>query len=336
MSPAWLALALASAAWTAAPDRPEAPAPPAATTVEREGITVTSTLEPGGAVQPGEPVRLRIEARGPAGTRFRIEPPQAAPAGAGGAAALEVRDARTAERPEGTRLDATVRAWEAGSVELPATAVRATLPDGREVTLEARPGPLEVRSLLGDGIPLTELAAELRGPVEIDATPWWWWATAAGMALAAGGAVWWLATRRAAAAAEPALPPAEWALRAMGTLESERLPERGDVEGFFVRLSAIVRGYVERRFAIAAPERTTQEFLREAALHPQLAGGHADAIGAFLRSADMVKFAAARPGGDACRDSLAGMRAFVEATAPRADGAPPATAAGSTEAGASP
>lgn len=324
------ALALAACAGTEALARPQADPPaaaPAVLTVARDGITVTRTLEPAGPVQPGVPVRLVVEARGPAGTRFRIEPPKVAPPAGGSPSSLEVRDPRITERAEGARLEATVRAWEAGTAELPATAVRATLADGREVALEVGPASFEVRTLLGDGIPLTELAAELRGPVEIDTTPWWWWATAAGMALAAGGAVWWLATRRSAAAAVPPLPPAEWAMRELGVLESDRLPERGDVEGFFVRLSAIVRGYVERRFAIAAPDRTTQEFLREASVHPQLAGGHAQAIGSFLRAADLVKFAAVRPGGEECRASLESMRSFVAATAPSPEAAPSPAAA---------
>ena len=110
--------------------------------------------------------------------------------------------------------------------------------------------------------------------------------------------------------------PGEWARREFDLLESQRLPERGDVEGFFVRLSDVVRTYVERRYQIAAPDQTTQEFLSQAAHHPDLAGEHERTLGAFLRSADMVKFAAARPASDTCAHALTAMRGFVERTAP--------------------
>jgi hypothetical protein len=130
-------------------------------------------------------------------------------------------------------------------------------------------------------------------------------------------------SRRAPDAPEPELPAGEWAMLELARLEQERLPERGEVEGFFVRLSDVVRAYVERRFAIAAPDRTTQEFLREAAHHPDLAGEHERTIGAFLRSADMVKFAAARPGTETCDNALAAMRGFVERTAPKPETAEP-------------
>ena len=128
---------------------------------------------------------------------------------------------------------------------------------------------------------------------------------------------WWLRSRGSAPEAEPALPPAEWARRELDRLAADDLPRRGDVDGFFVRLSDIVRAYIEGRFAIAAPDRTTQEFLREAARHPDLAGERARELGAFLRTADMVKFAAARPPEDACAAAMLGMRRFVEQTAPR-------------------
>ena len=211
---------------------------------------------------------------------------------------------------------ATLYAWQAGTLEIPATTVKATGPGGAQAEVTEPAASVELITLLGDGIPLTELASDIRGPVSAGGRPWWWWAIAAGAAASALGFTWWLRSRRAPEPAEPPLPPAEWALREMDRLEQDRLAERGEVEGFFVRLSDVVRTYVERRFSIAAPERTTQEFLREASRHPDLRGGHEQALGAFLRSADMVKFAAVRPGAEHCSQALAAMRGFVERTAP--------------------
>jgi len=165
-------------------------------------------------------------------------------------------------------------------------------------------------------VPLTELAHGLRDPVDIPTGAWKRWAVAiAGVALCLGFVL-WLMRRRSAAPPPPPLPADQWALREIERLEAERLPERGEVDGFFVRLSDVVRTYIERRFGIAAPEQTTQEFLRAAGRHPDLAGGHERTLAQFLRTADMVKFAAQRPAGTECGRALDAMRGFVRATAP--------------------
>ena len=58
--------------------------------------------------------------------------------------------------------------------------------------------------------------------------------------------------------------------------------------------------YVEGRFGIRAPEQTTKEFLQAARHHPSIREDHQRMLAAFLRAADMVKFAAQRPGPAEC------------------------------------
>jgi hypothetical protein len=207
-------------------------------------------------------------------------------------------------------------AWEAGPLEIPAITVSMTSADGTKTTATVPAVSVTLTSLIGSELPLTELASEIRGPVDIDTRAWWWWAIAAGATVAAGAFVWWLMRRPTQQPVVTPVAPGEWARREFDLLESQRLPERGDVEGFFVRLSDVVRTYVERRYQIAAPDQTTQEFLSQAAHHPDLAGDNERTLGAFLRSADMVKFAAARPASDTCAHALTAMRGFVERTAP--------------------
>lgn len=272
--------------------------------------------------QPGAPIVLRLRATAPEGAAIRL------PALDRTLGPFEVRDVRPVPAgPGAAALDAVIVAWDAGALELPEMKVEATLADGgtRTATVPAR--TVELASLLGEDMPLTELASDIRGPVDIATRGWAWWLGAALLAVASLGLAWWLRGRRHAPPAEPPLPPAEWARRELDRLDADALPARGEVDAFFVRLSAIVRTYVEGRFAIAAPDRTTQEFLREAAHHPGLAGERARDIGAFLRTADMVKFAAARPPADACSVAMRSMRAFVESTAPRADEPAPASPA---------
>ena len=273
--------------------------------------------------QPGAPLRMRIRATAPAGSQIRL------PALDRTLGPFDVRTVRTAPSQDGVaELEAELVGWDAGAPELPEMKVEATLPDGsvRTATIPVR--PVELASLVGKDIPLTELASDIRGPVEMPGDGWKWWTAAAALAAAALAFVWWLRRRGHAAPEAPPLPPAELARRELDRLEADALPARGEVDEFFVRLSGIVRTYVEGRFAIAAPDRTTQEFLREARQHPSLAGEHERRLGAFLRTADMVKFAAARPPADACDGAMRSMREFVEATAPREGDADAAGEAG--------
>ena len=261
--------------------------------------------------QPGAPITMQIIATAPEGTSLQL-PELGSTFGPFDVRPSPIQPAS----PQKSSVVAELVAWEAGPLEVPAITVSMTSADGTKTTATVPAISVTLTSLIGSELPLTELASEIRGPVEIDTRAWWWWAIAAGATVAAGAFVWWLMRRPTQQPVVAPVAPGEWARREFDLLESQRLPERGDVEGFFVRLSDVVRTYVERRYQIAAPDQTTQEFLSQAAHHPDLAGEHERTLGAFLRSADMVKFAAARPASDTCAHALTAMRGFVERTAP--------------------
>lgn len=283
------------------------------------GIEVRRAVRAPQGWQVGLPFELRLEVTSPPGTAVRF------PALPDEWGTLEVRGQRVEpaadDRP--ATFAASLVAWDAGPAELPAMAVECALADGSARTVEVPATSVEVGTSLEDDTPLTELPADIRGAVEIADPRWGWWAGAVVLAAAALAGTWWLRSRGRASGAEPELAPHERARRELERLALERLPERGEVEPFYVRLSDIVRAYVEGRFGIAAPERTTQEFLREASRDPRLAGEHERELAGFLRSADMVKFAEARPDPDACGRSLDSMRSFVERTAPVPEEAAP-------------
>lgn len=293
-------------------DAPAAPQGPIVTEASANGATVVRTLEAPKGWQVGAPLRLRLEARGEGVEAIDV------PAMAGEAGPFEVRDRMQSRgaAPGTARLDATIVAWEAGTPELPAMKAAVRRADGSVTTVEIAAAPVPLASLVGDRLPLTELAQGLRDPVDIADRRLWWWILAGAGAAVSLAVAWWMMNRPGKVEAEPPLPPDQWALREIERLEAERLPERGEVDGFFVRLSDVVRTYLERRFGIAAPEQTTQEFLRAAGRHPELAGGHERTLAQFLRTADMVKFAAQRPAGTECGRALDAMRGFVRATAP--------------------
>lgn len=133
------------------------------------------------------------------------------------------------------------------------------------------------------------------------------------------------------AAVEPATPPPpppahERALRALDALLSRHLPEQGAVEPYFVELSEILRRYIEDRFGLRAPERTTEEFLAELrnsdAGRRALEAAQRDVLRGFLERADLVKFARDEPDLDVCAQAAGAARDFVRGTAAPCAGGP--------------
>lgn len=86
------------------------------------------------------------------------------------------------------------------------------------------------------------------------------------------------------------------------------------LDAFFVELSAIVRWYVENRFELRAPESTTEEFLAAMSRSPDLSKDHQTLLRAFLRRADLVKFAHFVPSDDEIAHSATAAQQFLEET----------------------
>lgn len=95
-------------------------------------------------------------------------------------------------------------------------------------------------------------------------------------------------------------------------LESAGAPEGAAADPWFVELSGIVRRYLEDRYDIAAPERTTEEFLTEAAKAAELTAEHRALLSAFLDRCDRVKFAGYQPDSAESLATLKAARGFVE------------------------
>ena len=134
----------------------------------------------------------------------------------------------------------------------------------------------------------------LRGLVEIP-DPWRWLRVSGlGLLVAAvcglGFWLWW--RRRQVPTAKPGALPDDVARarlqRALALIDQP--------QPFVAEVSESVRAYLEARFGLRAPERTTEEFIEELRMNGALAGGHRDALGTFLGTCDMVKFAGVRPG----------------------------------------
>ena len=155
------------------------------------------------------------------------------------------------------------------------------------------------------------------------ALPFWIW-IAAGVVLAALLTAGFLYFRRRKAGLPFLAPPAphEIALRALREL-SPLMREDQDLE-FVRQVSLILRVYIQDRFAIRAPHRSTEEFLIEARQSELLSEDHQRLLARFLAQCDLVKFARRRVVVAEMQTLLLSARAFVEGTVPRDEPKPEA------------
>ncbi len=125
---------------------------------------------------------------------------------------------------------------------------------------------------------------------------------------------------------EQDVSPYEKASVALASLESQGMPDTETLDNWYVQLSSIVREYLEGRFALRAPELTTEEFLREAQRSDRLSDEHKALVSGFLADCDRVKFAGYEPEADESRAVLEAARRFLletrESEAPDTDSGP--------------
>ncbi|MES2707098.1 MAG: hypothetical protein V4726_10900 [Verrucomicrobiota bacterium] len=69
------------------------------------------------------------------------------------------------------------------------------------------------------------------------------------------------------------------------------LVERGESRPYGTESSSVIRRYIEFRFDLSAPRRSTEEFLEEASHSPKLEKKHQALLAEFLKICDLLKFA---------------------------------------------
>lgn len=214
----------------------------------------------------------------------------------------------------------TLTTWAAGKSEFPGLALSYTTTGRKSGVYRTPPAAITVDSVLaGEKNP-----QEMRPPKGLigyrSIWPWVWGALAVAAAFAA--AWWWRRRRIRAALAAGLLPgvplrPAEDVAReALDELAVSGLAESGEVKLFYIRLSDIIRRYVEGKFGIPALDRTTAELLPEIRRDPRL-GRLAPEIRNFFEDCDLAKFAKYVPSPDDIMGDLAHARKVVDETAPK-------------------
>jgi hypothetical protein len=268
----------------------------------------------------GDPIQLQARVRHEPGQRVVWPEPARA-------RAIVVRN-NPPPRDDTGRLAA--KTWEITSLEIGTHAVftnGATLvaADGTSSGVPMPELTLRVDSLLAGttNTALRDLKALARWPRPGLHSAFLMLAAVAGAAALIALAVLLLRRRRAHPAPSVETPPHERALQALARLRASGWVESGDVQAFYVELSAIVRRYLEERFGLRAPEQTTEEFIRSASTSRLLTLEHQLSVTQFLEQSDLVKFARHQPTADDMQAALQAAERLVRETIPQAPAPPP-------------
>ena len=111
--------------------------------------------------------------------------------------------------------------------------------------------------------------------------------------------------------------PHEIAYELLERLSKEDLIAKGLVKEYYYRITNILRHYIEDRFGLLAPERTTEEFFTEMAHANQLDDTHKILIREFLERCDMVKYAKYGPSKSEIKETYDAAKRFIDETMER-------------------
>ena len=167
---------------------------------------------------------------------------------------------------------------------------------GEPALVETDPLEVNVTSELGSEAPSLANLEPMLPPQAVPQTYAIGWLVAAGLAGVLAILVVLVLRRRKRRPVEPRRQtPEEIAQAALAALLAENLPARGLIKVFYVRLTGIVRQYVEDTTGIRAPEQTTEEFLRDMRSRAAFPPERSARLAEFLEAADLIKYAGQQP-----------------------------------------
>jgi hypothetical protein len=156
---------------------------------------------------------------------------------------------------------------------------------------------------------------DIKPPIEISSGwAWLWWVVLVVAVVVAALLLWrWLKNRKQNIVLPPPIPAH---VRAKQKL-AEALALITQPKPFVIAVSDTARTYLEERFDFHAPERTTEEFLRELVGTKLLLPDQKESLGNFLASCDLVKFAKYEPGEKELLELHGSALRLVEETEPQ-------------------
>jgi len=185
----------------------------------------------------------------------------------------------------------------------------------KQYTLTTEPVDVEVTSLLGadrENLTIADIEDVVDMPRQGSFLPVW----ILGACVFITAAIIWLFLRRKRAIQLVRIfkPAHEVAYARLKALVKADLVSAGKIMEFYECISDILRHYIEHRFDLRAPERTTEEFLAELALSDALGGPDKKMLEEFLLHCDLVKFAKHDPTGEQVQRTFDIVKEFIEKT----------------------
>lgn len=186
---------------------------------------------------------------------------------------------------------------------------------GKDYELSTEPVDIEVTSLLGEQREKLVIA-DIEDIIEIPRklSYWWVFGTLAGIVIASAGGWIYLRRKHINELVRIFRPAHEIAYDHLRKLVEQDLVKQGRIKEFYERISDILRHYIEHRFDLRAPERTTEEFLAELRFTDSLSTADKNSLGEFLEHCDMVKFAKYNPTTDQIQRTFDLVKDFIEKT----------------------
>lgn len=179
-------------------------------------------------------------------------------------------------------------------------------------TIDTEPLNVTVTSVLAGND--AQNVKEIAGPVMVqNPVPWVLYSLLLVILALSAGAAWWYKFVRVVPGPPPPppVPPHVRALEALEAIQREKLVEQGLYKEYYIRVSDVLRHYMEDEFQLRAPERTTEEFLAEIQHNAVLGLQEQLLLRAFLRHCDLVKFAKAEPSPEEIRETFATCEKFI-------------------------
>ncbi len=220
------------------------------------------------------------------------------------------------------RREFVLEANEAGTLFVPSLTFIFEGEEGGPSQILTEPISVLVTAIVPDSADLTEprdiaqpLRAEFVPPSTDPSYGWVWWALAVALFIASLTVV----LRRMLWRARPLGEDDRFtshhiAQTALDRLRRRNLLEQDQFDAFYVILSGILRWYLEHRFEMKAPYRTTEETAAQARSNAPVSD-HANWLVAVLRQSDAVKFARRQPTRDEATEMLEAIDRFVADTA---------------------
>ncbi|MBK9292543.1 MAG: hypothetical protein IPM52_13100 [Bacteroidetes bacterium] len=199
------------------------------------------------------------------------------------------------------RQELTITSFDTGWVNIPPVNI-SFAPPGDSMRFVASTNPLTIRVFLPDvdpNAPIKDIKGIEKQPITLaEILPWLIGALVLALALWLGIKYYLKRRNRPVQLAPievPAIPPHKLALEQLEQLRYDKLWQNGQVKEYYVRLSDIIRVYIEAQFPVNAVEMTTPEIMQ--GIRPLGINEEARIkLQSTLELADLVKFAKYKPG----------------------------------------